>query len=377
MKLTIRRTADIHRTARVLQLCGLFDVPPTERSESAWDVDLPLDEAPWQIGLIFGPSGSGKTTLAREAFPGVPFVSINTGYDWPVDRAVVDGFPAALGIKEVTGALSSVGFSSPPSWLRPFGHLSTGEQFRATVARALCDPSPLVVVDEFTSVVDRTVAQIGSAAVAKAVRRTPGKKLVAVTCHFDVEEWLCPDWVVEMPSGTLTRRSLRRPPIELQIGRVDASAWHLFKHHHYLNKELRREAKCFAAFHRGQPVAFASSIYFPHGNGGWWQEHRTVCLPDFQGVGIGNALSETVAAAMKALKGVYRSTTGNPAMIRHRARSPLWQRTTKSVAIAPVKSTSKDYRKGFTNRAKTNRIAIGFKFVGPARPDLARLFGLL
>ena len=88
------------------------------------------------------------------------------------------------------------------------------------MARALCDPAPLVVIDEFTSVVDRTVAQIGSAAVAKAVRRTSGKQVVAVTCHYDVEEWLCPDWVVEMPNGNFARRSLRRPPIELEVARV-------------------------------------------------------------------------------------------------------------------------------------------------------------
>ena len=222
----------VEKTARVLQLAGLFDVPPTERSERTWSVNLPLDEAPWQIGLVVGASGSGKSTLAREAFPN----ALVGGYEWPEDKAVVDGFPVELSIKDVTAALSSVGFSTPPAWLRPFRCLSNGEQFRATLARALCDPRELVVVDEFTSVVDRTVAQVGSAAVAKAVRRQPGKKFVAVTCHNDVEEWLCPDWVVEMPAGTFTRRSLRqRPPIELQIVRVDRSAWSLFQHHHYLS----------------------------------------------------------------------------------------------------------------------------------------------
>ena len=165
MKLAIHRTVEVLRSARVLQLSGLFDLPPTERSETSWSVSLPVEEEPWQIGLIVGPSGSGKTTLVREAFPDAPFVSANTGYEWPEDRAVVDGFPEGLSIKDVTGALSSVGFSSPPAWLRPYRCLSTGEQFRATVARALVDPAGLGVLDEFTSVVDRLVAQIGSAAV--------------------------------------------------------------------------------------------------------------------------------------------------------------------------------------------------------------------
>jgi ABC-type cobalamin/Fe3+-siderophores transport system ATPase subunit len=313
------------QSARVLQLSGLFDVPPAERSERTWKVNLPLDEQPWQIGLVVGASGSGKSTLAREAFD----EALVGDYVWPEDKAVVDGFPAELGIKDITAALSSVGFSTPPAWLRPYRCLSNGEQFRATLARALVDPRPLVVMDEFTSVVDRTVAQIGSAAVAKAVRRQDGKQFVAITCHADVEEWLCPDWVVEMPAGTFARRSLQqRPPIELQIARVDRSAWNLFRQHHYLDTSLHASAKCFVAFWRGRPVAFASALHAP-GRVSTWREHRTVCLPDFQGVGIGNAVSELVAGVMKCLKGRYLGTTGNPAMIRHRARSPLWKMNRK------------------------------------------------
>jgi hypothetical protein len=53
-----------------------------------------------------------------------------------------------------------------------------------------------------------------------ATRRVSGKRVVCVTCHDDVEAWLCPDWVVEMPAGTFARKSLRRPPITLEVGRV-------------------------------------------------------------------------------------------------------------------------------------------------------------
>ena len=311
MRLNITRETPILRTGRALQLEGLFDVPPAERSAVAWNVDLPVEGDDWRIGLIVGASGSGKSTLAREAFPD----AMIDGYEWPADRAVVDGFPSELGIKDITAALSSVGFSSPPAWLRPFRCLSNGEQFRATLARALCDPRPLVVVDEFTSVVDRTVAQVGSAAVAKAVRRTAGKKFVAVTCHDDVEARLCPDWVVRMPTGEFARRSLRRPPIQLEVCRVGREAWDSFKRHHYLDTSLAPVAKCFAAFWRGRPVAFASCLHNV-GRNSFWREHRTVCLPDFQGVGIGNALSEFVAGVMRATGKRFGSTTSNLAMIR-------------------------------------------------------------
>ena len=178
--LEITHSTPIRRTPRVVQLEGLFDIPPAKRSELSWQVNLPIEEKTWQLGLIVGPSGCGKSTLARELF-GKHLVS---GYDWPTDRSLVDGFPAEMSIKEITLLLSSVGFSSPPSWLRPFGVLSNGEQFRATIARALAEQPDLVVIDEFTSVVDRTVAQIGSAAMAKtfAARRgaTVGRRHVSL-----------------------------------------------------------------------------------------------------------------------------------------------------------------------------------------------------
>ncbi len=276
----------------------------------------------------------------------------------------------------MTGALSSVGFSTPPAWLRPFRCLSNGEQFRATLARALVDPRPLVVVDEFTSVVDRTVAQIGSAAVAKAVRRDASKQFVAVTCHADVEEWLCPDWVVEMPAGNFTWRLLRRrPQVELEIARVEKEAWNLFKHHHYLDTSLHKSAKCFVALWRGRPVAFASVLHYPHATGGFWREHRTVCLPDFQGVGIGNALSEFVAGVMKATGKRYMSTTGNPAMMRHRARSPLWKMHRKPSRTSKVGKTSS--RRDFSNTIASNRFTAGFLYIGPARPEEAKRLGVI
>ena len=87
--------------------------------------------------------------------------------------------------------MSSVGFSSPPSWVRPYHVLSNGEQFRVDIARTLSEKPQLAIVDEFTSVVDRTVAQIGSSAIQKTVRRR-GQKFIAVSCHYDIVKWLEP-----------------------------------------------------------------------------------------------------------------------------------------------------------------------------------------
>ena len=87
-----------------------------------------------------------------------------------------------------------------------------------------CNPVahlPLVVFDEFTSVVDRNVAKVCSAAIAKGIRRGHIPcRFVAVTCHYDVAEWLEPDWVLDM--ATVRARNggvFGGRPIELEIHR--------------------------------------------------------------------------------------------------------------------------------------------------------------
>lgn len=77
----IKVHSQIKRTARTIQVEGIFDLPPTKKSEKEWLVDLDLNW-PWQIGLILGPSGSGKSTIARELFGD----KVIAGWDWPKDQ---------------------------------------------------------------------------------------------------------------------------------------------------------------------------------------------------------------------------------------------------------------------------------------------------
>jgi ABC-type molybdenum transport system ATPase subunit/photorepair protein PhrA/GNAT superfamily N-acetyltransferase len=351
----ILKTVAIDRTPRVMQLEGMFDLPASKVSEQKWTVDLALPDD-WNIGVIVGPSGSGKTTVAKELF-GKHLVQ---GLKWPAHKSIVDAFPADAGIKDITTILSSVGFSSPPSWLRPYHALSNGEQFRVTIARALAEQKDLVVIDEFTSVVDRTVAKIGSAAIQKTVRRRE-QKFIAVSCHFDILEWLEPDWVYEPARNKLTvGRLLRRPQIKLEICRVHHSAWTLFEKHHYLTREMNKAAYCFCAFWMGIPVAFDAWLPFfgQLGSGAPIRRgHRTVCLPDYQGVGIGGALFTTIASMWKGLGFRPFSNTAHPAEIANRVRSANW-----SLRRAPSR-TAKDKR---TAARATNRMTASFEYVGPA-----------
>ncbi|TWT35328.1 hypothetical protein KOR34_02180 [Posidoniimonas corsicana] len=388
------------------QVRGMFDLKPEKTASETFVVDVPADDElidgrPWRIGVIVGPSGSGKTTVARDVY-GKRFRE--GGFRWEKAKAVCDQF-AGHSMKTVTQTLNAVGFSSPPAWVKPHHVLSGGERFRCDLARALlCSSGPvatrprgdargavatppvdLVAFDEFTSVVDRTVAKIGSAAIAKSLRKDrfgADKKFVAVTCHYDVLDWLEPDWVLDMSSQQLARGRLRRfpdgrPAIELQVAPVHRGAWELFRRHHYLNTSIQRAAQCFCAFWP-QP----SGVWEPVAFSAWWRamirgnarkamrEHRTVVLPDYQGVGIGNRLSE-YCASLYASQGmrVY-STTGHPGMIRYRAASPLWACTrhghapsTKTGILAKWCESQGLHANAANSR---DRITGGFVYVGPA-----------
>lgn len=358
--INIIRESNIERTPRVLQLEGIFDIPPSLRSSESWTINLPVEEKPWNIGLIVGPSGSGKTTIINELFK----ENIYNEFEWHQNKSILDAFPNDMGIKDISGLLNSVGFSSPPSWMRPFHVLSNGEKFRVTIARALAESKDLCVIDEFTSVVDRTVAQIGSSAVSKTVRRM-GKKFIAVSCHYDIEEWLQPDWIFKPHENTFEWRLLRRrPEIELEIRKVHYSAWQYFKRYHYLTAELSKAAQCFVAFWRNVPVAFYAYLHFMNNRLKKTKRgHRVVCLPDYQGVGIGLKLEEYIASCLKSVGWDYIGAAAHPARIAYCAQSKNWKMIAK-----PNISRNKGGTGKKNSIKHIGRMVTTFRYVGQSAP---------
>ena len=189
---------------------------------------------------------------------------------------------------------------------------------------------------------------------------------MAITCHEDVEDWLQPDWVYRPAESIFAWRCLqRRPAIALTVFRCRPQAWRIFHHHHYLNGHLAPGAICFLATWRDRPVAFSAWLNALTRTGGK-REHRTVTLPDYQGVGIGMALSNFCAGLWKALGYRARSTTTHPAFIAARTRSPDWR-----MVRCPSLATTR-VEKGSLHHA-TTRLTAGFEYTGPALdPVLAR-----
>jgi len=353
----IVRETKVQDSFRVQQVKGMFDYDRTTIRHE-WTSNLPVEEKPWGIGLIVGPSGSGKTTLATEAFKKFAF---HKGFEWDVNAAVVDGFRKDLQTKDIVGMFNAVGFSSPPHWLKPFNHLSNGQQFRVELARCLLENEKGLIFDEFTSVIDREVAKIGCAAISKALRSKENPPFIGVSCHYDIIDWLDPDWVFDVGTQCFEWRLRRRfPQIILNVHKTNCAAWSIFRQYHYLDHSINKVAQCYVATINEKPVAFCSVLHFPHPKvANFKREHRTVVLPDFQGVGIGNRLSEFVANHYTRQGFRFVSTTSAPAMIRHRAKSNLWK--------THRFGNSKQSESGVTGLAKTSskrRITAGFEYIG-------------
>ncbi|MEK6239023.1 MAG: GNAT family N-acetyltransferase [Planctomycetales bacterium] len=348
----------IRDSFRVRQAAGMFDLPIETRCREEFSVEIPGPEDDWKIGVIVGPSGSGKSTVARAAFGD----AVCECEDWDSDAAVIDGL-GDLPIKQLTHLLTAVGFSSPPSWLKPYRVLSNGERFRCDLARALCSDRPLTVFDEFSSVVDRTAARTGSAAVSKAIRSGRlNKRFAAVTCHYDVLPWLEPDWVLDMANGTLSRRRLRRPAIQLELFRCRRATWKRFARHHYLSQSLSPYAECFLATWNDEPVAFCA-VLNAVGRVGLKRVSRVVVLPDYQGIGIGGKVCDATAGYFRDQGRRVLLTASHPAVIQFLKASPRWR-------IRTVKKSGHAGRAGSRESGSTSRgrAVVGAEFVGDPVP---------
>lgn len=353
----------IDQTPRVLQLGGMFDVPIQQKLSHSWKGDLPIEEKDWSVGLIVGPSGSGKSTIAREVF----------GEREPLTwrkKSVIDDFQKDLSMQDIAATCSAVGFNTIPSWMKPFDVLSTGEKFRVALARHLLQDADPIVVDEFTSVVDRQVAHIGSIAVAKWVRKRQ-RKFVGVTCHYDVIEWLQPDWIFE-PTTLKFRWRLprRRPEISIEIARVNYEAWELFAPFHYLTADLHRAAACFVLFANGEPASFGAMLHRPHAKAQNIKGlSRLVTLPDYQGLGLAMILSDHLAAAYKDLHQRFHTYPAHPSLVRSFDHSPNWEMKKKPGMFSARTGNTSTLKEGSKFGGRPCAV---FEYVGPAAGKIKR-----
>jgi GNAT superfamily N-acetyltransferase len=79
-----------------------------------------------------------------------------------------------------------------------------------------------------------------------------------------------------------------------------------------------------------------SIIAFPSGSlKNAWREHRTVVLPEFQGLGIGVRMSDAAGEIVIAGGGIFFSKTASMRMGEYRNSSSLWKPTSKNQKARP------------------------------------------
>jgi ABC-type lipoprotein export system ATPase subunit len=309
------------QTFRVASVIGKFDLQ-SEHIIEHFKGDINIDDN-WQVGLIVGKSGTGKTTIAKQLFNDAYIT--NFKYD---AETILDDMPKECSLEQITNAFNSVGFSSPPSWLKPYSVLSNGQKMRVDLARAILDKKKFFVFDEFTSVVDRNVAKIGSFAMQKAIRKS-NKKFIAVTCHHDVEDWLLPDWVFNTDTMTfhlLEGQKKNRPEINFEIYKTtDKSIWKMFAKHHYLSHSHNNAANVFIGFINNEIAGFLSVLHFPHPKSKNIKKvHRLVILPDYQGAGFGIKFLNEIGDIYKKENQRFTIVTSAPSLIYSLKNNNKW-----------------------------------------------------
>lgn len=158
------------------------------------------------------------------------------------------------------------------------------------------------------------------------------------------------------------RQKQSRPTLAVEIFRVARDVWPIFRRYHYMSADLVSQANCFVASVGDDIAAFIAMIHFPHPKPSacGYRVHRLVTLPDWQGVGLGMLLLDTIASAFAAKVPNVRMPAAHPALTRMLDRSTNWRLTRMPGTIRGVNRTSNGVAR------MGGRACATFRYCGPA-----------
>lgn len=370
----LRLTSAASRSYRCQRAANALDIDVTKKLTHTFSVTADFT-TPFAVGVIVGASGSGETTFAQHVFG-------DRQHDVAIDesRPVLDQFPDHMTYEQCAEALTAIGLTSVPTWLRPLHTLSNGQKARAVAALRLAatDTDTPVVFDEWTSVVDRTVAKVMSLCVAKAARRA-GRCVVLVTCHYDVVEWLDPEWVVDCNTQTyIDRRGLpaeerqRTETLTFDVRPVERNTWKAFAQYHYLSDQLPGGfVRTYGLFHGDKQIGFQClAEYVPRKKhrARIMHSNRTVVHPDYAGFGLGILLIDaTCAIATRDGMQVMAKFSALP-VYKAMQRNPNWKHESTDRKLGATLVGGNMLRlKGF----RSNVTTFLFRWVGGSDPVAA------
>lgn len=327
---------------------------------------------PFSVGLIVGASGSGKSTLARQIY--------GNEFETPrldLARPVIEQFPKEWTYDQCVSALTGMGLTSVPCWIRPAGTLSNGQRARAEAALQLSSKSTAekpVVIDEWTSVVDRTVAKAMSVCLGKHARRT-GNPVVLLSCHYDIMEWLAPDWVIDCNTQTYQDwrglRWERKEKLKLEIRPCDKRTWAAFSRYHYLSDRLPGGLiETYGLYCGEEQIGFQCfANYTPQRPGVpiIMHSNRTVIHPDYVGFGLGAMVIDATSAHMHARGFDVRTKSSSVPLHKAKVGNDNWvHESSKYQNKIPV-GGSMQRKTGF----RVDVLVRCFRYVGPHDPQKA------
>jgi ABC-type Mn2+/Zn2+ transport system ATPase subunit len=296
-KIDITLKSDVFTNFRCQIAANSLDINVDKKSIHHLEIDNVNIPDKWNIGLIYGSSGSGKTTLVKKLFGDDVFnMEINE------EEPIINQMPSNLTYEECANLLNGIGLNSVPCWIRPVKTLSNGQRARAEAVLLMCRAleNDIVFIDEWTSVVDRTVAKAMSVCLSKFAKRH-NKRIVLLSCHYDIIEWLLPDWLVDCNKQEFILPQsesfffTEREQLKFTIREIDKSSWKYFSKYHYLSDKLPGGIiYLYGLFHGENQIGFQCfANYVPKVEGRKWIFHsnRVVIHPDYNGLGLGIKLA--------------------------------------------------------------------------------------
>lgn len=276
---------------RCKMACDSLDIDIKKKSVHHLKIENINIPENWNVGLVYGASGSGKTTLSKKIFGEDVFKVI-----LDENEPIINQFPQEYNYEQCAELLSGIGLNSVPCWVRPVKTLSNGQRARAEACLLMCQNNGIINIDEWTSVVDRTVAKGMSHCLQKFARKN-NKQIILLSCHYDVLEWLIPDWLIDCNEQKFHLKQnesfffTERDKLKFDIKEIERDSWKYFSKYHYLSERLPGGSiYLYGLFHGDKQIGFQCfANYVPDRKGEKriYHSNRTVIHPDYQGLGLG------------------------------------------------------------------------------------------
>ena len=294
--------SEVFNTFRCQAAANSLDIDVKKKSIHKLEINNINIPKEWNIGLIYGASGSGKTTLAKHLFG-------ENIFDCSLDenKSIIDQLPKEYSYEDCANILNGIGLNSVPCWIRPIKTLSNGQKARAEAAYLMCKQD-FILIDEWTSVVDRTVAKAMSVCLHKFAKKHK-KQIILLSCHYDILEWVKPDWLIDCNKQNFELPKTEdfffneREKLEFTIKEVGRETWKYFSKYHYLSERLAGgKLYLYGIFYEENQIGFQCfANYTPHRKGTKiiYHSNRTVIHPDYNGLGLGIKLINETSKLLK------------------------------------------------------------------------------